>query len=66
MTIAPALWDDVLATSEDELAHLVTEPERPAHTVGLPPALHPRVVQALAAQGVNALYSHQADAWLAA
>jgi DEAD/DEAH box helicase domain-containing protein len=66
MTIAPALWDDVLATSEDELAHLVTEPQRPAHIVGLPPALHPRVVQALAAQGVDALYSHQADAWLAA
>jgi DEAD/DEAH box helicase domain-containing protein len=61
-----ALWDDVLATSDDELAYLATEPARPAHTVGLPPALHPRVVQALAARGVDSLYSHQADAWLAA
>jgi DEAD/DEAH box helicase domain-containing protein len=66
MTVAPELWDDVLATSEDELAHLVTEPAREAHTVGLPPHLHPRVAQALAARGVDSLYSHQADAWLAA
>jgi DEAD/DEAH box helicase domain-containing protein len=66
MTLAPALWDDVLATSEDELAHLATEPARPPHTVELPPALHPRVAQALAEQGIGSLYSHQADAWLAA
>jgi DEAD/DEAH box helicase domain-containing protein len=66
MTAAPTLWDDVLATSEDELAHLVTEPARPANTVGLPPSLHPRVAQALAARGVDSLYSHQADAWLSA
>jgi DEAD/DEAH box helicase domain-containing protein len=65
MTVVPELWDDVLATSEDELAHLVTEPARTAHTVELPPALHPRVAQALADQGVDSLYSHQADAWLA-
>src|SRR3954470_19718350 len=61
-----ALWDDVLAASDDELAHLGLEPARPAHLVGLPPALHPRVVQALAARGVDSLYSHQADAWMAA
>ena len=60
------LWDDVLAASDDELAHLGTEPARAANLVGLPPALHPRVVQALAARGVESLFSHQADAWLAA
>ncbi len=61
-----ALWDDVLAASDDELAHLAIEPARPANLVGLPPALHPRVVQALAARGVDSLFSHQADAWMAA
>ena len=64
--VAAAPWDDVLAPSENELAYLATEPERPAHTVGLPPGLHRRVVQALAARGIDSLYSHQADAWLAA
>src|SRR3954447_4241939 len=61
-----ALWDDVLAASDDELAYLGLEPARPSNLVGLPPALHPRVVQALAARGVDSLYSHQADAWMAA
>src|SRR3954464_3296510 len=61
-----ALWDDVLAASDDELAHLALEPARAANLVGLPPELHPRVVQALAARGVDSLYSHQADAWMAA
>src|SRR3954463_7883693 len=61
-----ALWDDVLAAADDELAHLRVEPARPASLVGLPPALHPRVVQALAGRGIDSLFSHQADAWLAA
>src|SRR3954453_22002246 len=61
-----ALWDDVLAASDDGVAPLPLEPARPANLVGLPPALHPRVVQALAARGVDSLYSHQADAWMAA
>ncbi len=62
-TAAP--WDDVLAVAEDELAYLTTEPARSAQTVGLPPQLHPRVASALAQQRVEALYTHQADAWLA-
>src|SRR4051794_1172603 len=68
MVEAPAamLWDDVLAASEDELAYLATEPARAPHVVGLPPALHPPVVQALAGRGIDSLFSHQADAWLAA
>jgi DEAD/DEAH box helicase domain-containing protein len=62
--VAP--WDDVLASADDELAYLATEPSRSADLVDLPPTLHPRVVQALAANGVDRLYSHQAHAWLAA
>ena len=61
-----ALWDDVLAAADDELAYMGSEPARPANLVGLPPALHPRLTRALAARGVETLYSHQADAWLAA
>src|SRR3954471_14601069 len=62
--VAP--WDDVLAAADDELAHLGFEPPREAELVDLPPNLHPRVVEALAAQGIDRLYSHQAHAWLAA
>ena len=46
--VAP--WDDVLAAADDELAHLGIEPAREAELVDLPPGLHPRVAQALAAR----------------
>src|SRR3954451_16347395 len=63
--VAP--WDDVLASADgDELAYLATEPAREAELVDLPPGLDRRVRQALAAQGIDRLYSHQAHAWLAA
>ena len=41
-------------------------PARDAVLAPLPEALHPRVREALAAQGVEALYAHQAEAWEAA
>src|SRR5690349_19596309 len=66
MAVDVAPWDDVLASADDELAYLATEPSRSAEIVDLPPALHPRVVQALSAHGIDRLYSHQAHAWLAA
>ncbi|MFN2472046.1 MAG: DEAD/DEAH box helicase [Gaiellaceae bacterium] len=65
MTVAPALWDDILGGAE-ELAHVELEPRREADTVPLPPNLHSRVAQALAARDIATLYTHQADAWLAA
>jgi DEAD/DEAH box helicase domain-containing protein len=50
----------------EELAHLEEVPAREAILAPLPEDLHPRVREALAAQGVDALYAHQAEAWEAA
>jgi DEAD/DEAH box helicase domain-containing protein len=50
----------------EELAYLGPEPAREAHTAPLPDELHPRVREALAAQGIDQLYTHQAEAWEAA
>jgi DEAD/DEAH box helicase domain-containing protein len=64
MATSVALWDDLLAG--EELAYLGSEAAREARTAPLPEELHPRVREALAAQGVDELYAHQADAWEAA
>jgi DEAD/DEAH box helicase domain-containing protein len=58
------LWDDLL--QGDELAHVVTEPARPAATTPLPEELHPAVRGALDRRGIGELYVHQAEAWEAA
>ena len=50
----------------EELAYLGTEPARDAQTAPLPDELHPRVREALAVQGIDGLYTHQAEAWEAA
>src|SRR5436309_8193072 len=50
----------------EELAYLGSEPTRDPKTAPLPDGLHPRVVEALAAQGIDHLYTHQAEAWEAA
>jgi DEAD/DEAH box helicase domain-containing protein len=63
MSVA-ASWAGLL--EGEELAHLEEVPARDAILAPLPEALHPRVREALAAQGVDALYAHQADAWEAA
>ena len=57
------MWDDLL--QGDELAYLTTEPARSARTVPLSDELHPAVRAALARQGIDALYAHQAEAWAA-
>ena len=41
----------------EELAYLGTEPAREAQTAPLPEELHPRVREALAAQGIGELYT---------
>jgi DEAD/DEAH box helicase domain-containing protein len=64
MATSVALWDDLLAG--EELAYLGSEAARGARTAPLPEELHPRVREALEAQGVDELYAHQADAWEAA
>ena len=50
----------------DELAYLTTAPPREARTAPLPDHLHPKLRAALARQGIEQLYAHQAEAWAAA
>jgi DEAD/DEAH box helicase domain-containing protein len=64
MTVAPALRDDLL--QGEELSHLETVPPADARLAPLPAELDPRVREALAARGLDALYDHQALAWEAA
>ena len=64
MTVAPALWDDLL--QGEELAHLETIPPADARLAPLPTELDPRVRNTLAARGLDSLYEHQALAWEAA
>src|SRR6476659_746418 len=61
MATSVALWDDLLGG--EELAYLGSESAREAILAPLPEGLHPRVRETLAAQGVDALYAHQAAAW---
>ena len=64
MATSVARWDDLLVG--EELAYLGSEDARDALFAPLPEALHPRVREALTAQGIDALYAHQAAAWEAA
>jgi DEAD/DEAH box helicase domain-containing protein len=57
-------WADIVRG--DELAYLTTVPPREPRTAPLPDALDARVGEALARQGITALYAHQAAAWEAA
>ncbi|MBA2460204.1 MAG: DEAD/DEAH box helicase [Actinobacteria bacterium] len=50
----------------EELAHLTTEPARAGKAEPFPEDLDPRVASALVAQGISALWRHQADSWEAA
>jgi DEAD/DEAH box helicase domain-containing protein len=64
MATSVAQWDDLL--QGEELAYLGSESAREALLAPLPEGLHPHVREALAAQGVEALWAHQAEAWKAA
>jgi DEAD/DEAH box helicase domain-containing protein len=57
-------WSSLLAG--EEVAHAVTVPGADARTTALPEGLHPKLREALAARGIEALYLHQAEAYEAA
>ncbi len=59
-TVAPA-WHEILGG--EELAHLTVEPPRTGRSEPFPDDLDPRVASALVAQGITALYTHQAETW---
>ena len=58
------MWTELL--QGEELAYLTTSPATEPRTAALPDEIHPKVHEALARQGIDRLYSHQADAWEAA
>ena len=64
MAVELAPWNTLL--EGEELAYLGAEAARDARVTPLPDDLHPRLREALEAQGVQALYEHQAAAWEAA
>jgi DEAD/DEAH box helicase domain-containing protein len=64
MATTATTWDDIV--TGEELAHLTTEPARPARAAPLPDDLDRHVRQALGAAGVGELFTHQAEAWEAA
>ncbi len=63
-TDVAASWADLL--EGEEIAYAGIEPARAARTDPLPDDLDPRVASVLVANGVTALYRHQAEAWEAA
>ena len=64
MSLATRSWDELLQS--EEIAYVNTEPAREARLAPLPDELHARVGDALAAQGITELYTHQRAAWDAA
>ena len=58
---AVSAWDDLL--QGEELAHLTTEPARDPRLAPFPEDLQPALRDALAAQGIERLYAHQAQAY---
>jgi len=58
--VAPA-WHEILVG--EELAHVAVEPPRAGKSEPFPDDLDPRVASALVAQGITALYTHQAETW---
>ena len=64
MTTVAADWADLL--EGEEIAYSGVEPSREARLEPLPDDLDPRVASALVANGVSALFRHQAETWEAA
>ena len=62
--IAGGAWEPALAPgrADGRLVAESSEPASMAKLVDLPPDLHPELAAALAAQGIESLYSHQAEA----
>jgi DEAD/DEAH box helicase domain-containing protein len=61
VTTAAASWADIL--EGDEVAYSCVEQAREPRLEPLPDDLEPLVTSALVANGVTALYRHQAEAW---
>jgi DEAD/DEAH box helicase domain-containing protein len=61
VTVGVARWEDLLVG--EEIAYAGEEPPQERRALPLPDELHPKARAALEAQGVSALYLHQAATW---
>jgi DEAD/DEAH box helicase domain-containing protein len=61
VAIEVARWEDVL--DADEVVHRSLEPPREAQLEPFPDDLDPRLASSLVANGITALFAHQANAW---
>jgi DEAD/DEAH box helicase domain-containing protein len=61
VSVVTPSWLDHL--QGEEVAHLAVEPPRAGRSEPFPDDLDPRVASALVAQGITALYAHQAETW---
>ncbi len=61
MTTDAPPWGALLGG--EEVVYRTTEPARRSRVEPVPAELHPRVTSALAAKGIETLYTHQAQAW---
>ncbi|MFL5972088.1 MAG: DEAD/DEAH box helicase [Gaiellaceae bacterium] len=64
MSVAADPWSDLL--EGEEVFYVGEEPARPPRFAHIPEGLHPKVTAALAARGIEQLFTHQAGAWDAA
>jgi DEAD/DEAH box helicase domain-containing protein len=64
MAVSAGLWDELL--QGEELAYLGSEPARNARSVPVPADVPDAIRDALATQGIDSLYEHQAEVWDAA
>ncbi len=64
MAVSTGLWDELL--QGEELAYLGSEPAREARSVPVPRDVPDAIRDALATQGIDSLYEHQAEVWAAA
>ncbi len=64
MAVSTGLWDELL--QGEELAYLGSEPAREARSVPVPADVPDAIRDALATQGIDSLYEHQAEVWDAA
>jgi DEAD/DEAH box helicase domain-containing protein len=64
MAVSAGLWDELL--QGEELAYLGSEPASDARSVPVPADVPDAIRDALASQGIDSLYEHQAEVWDAA
>lgn len=63
ISLNPELFELLTPERFSQVEAQTVLPQRTGKTAPLPEALHPNLQQALASQGVNSLWTHQAECW---